>query len=486
MKAEYRREVDHNYLILEAENLDTSAYQVRILVGNMVPALLKCRIQSMDGKCLVYYDITSRQSVAELYEKKKYAAQDVRALFGGILHALEEMGEYLLNPARLLLSPEFIYTDVEQKAFCFCCLPGYERDIREQLCALTEYLLPRLDHEDGTAVMLGYGVYRRVVEETFRLESLKEELYRCEETGENPEMWLDTKAAAGDFGDNLWREENCDMESYGRRESSGVRPGERSEADRRMDQMPKAVWEREPGQENKKQETAGRRILICVSWAAALAGVLTAGFLGYLPWLSVEILLGILIAGMGFGMLGSILWKRFHPKKPQPVRRLSEELGWNTSPEHFERMPEPEAPAKSNRMAEFSTSEPRPEAGHGEAPAPAEPENYGETVVLSRASLSGPASFVSREPGELATIYLKDDITVIGKLSTAADAVIPLPTVSRLHAKVRKREDGYYLSDLNSRNGTSVNGRLLQGDEEYQLQDEDEVDFAQARYVFLK
>ena len=44
----------------------------------------------------------------------------------------------------------------------------------------------------------------------------------------------------------------------------------------------------------------------------------------------------------------------------------------------------------------------------------------------------------------------------------------------------------YYLSDMNSRNGTIVNGRLLLPEEEYRLQEEDEVDFAQARYIFLK
>ena len=64
--------------------------------------------------------------------------------------------------------------------------------------------------------------------------------------------------------------------------------------------------------------------------------------------------------------------------------------------------------------------------------------------------------------------------------------LIPLPTVSRIHAKIRKREGAYYLADLNSRNGTSVNGQLLKTGEDYLLEDEDEVDFAQARYIFLK
>ena len=34
--------------------------------------------------------------------------------------------------------------------------------------------------------------------------------------------------------------------------------------------------------------------------------------------------------------------------------------------------------------------------------------DYGETVVLSAGTVSGPASLVSKEPGELATIYLNE------------------------------------------------------------------------------
>lgn len=64
--------------------------------------------------------------------------------------------------------------------------------------------------------------------------------------------------------------------------------------------------------------------------------------------------------------------------------------------------------------------------------------DYGETVVLSAGAVSGPASLVSKEPGELATIYINEDLTVIGKLETACDAVISLPTVSRIHAKIKK------------------------------------------------
>lgn len=72
MYVEYKRDVSHNYLILtEEKQINTSSYQVRMLEGNVIPSVLRCRLQGLDGKVLLYYDITSRQSVASFYEQKK-------------------------------------------------------------------------------------------------------------------------------------------------------------------------------------------------------------------------------------------------------------------------------------------------------------------------------------------------------------------------------------------------------------------------------
>ena len=44
MKAEYKRDMNHNYLILYGEkDINTDSYQVRMLVGNIIPSLLKWR-----------------------------------------------------------------------------------------------------------------------------------------------------------------------------------------------------------------------------------------------------------------------------------------------------------------------------------------------------------------------------------------------------------------------------------------------------------
>ncbi|MGH3260970.1 MAG: FHA domain-containing protein, partial [Trebonia sp.] len=50
----------------------------------------------------------------------------------------------------------------------------------------------------------------------------------------------------------------------------------------------------------------------------------------------------------------------------------------------------------------------------------------------------------------------------IGRDATC-DLAIPDMTVSRLHARLERTDDGWLLSDLESRNGTRVNGWLVRG-----------------------
>lgn len=179
MRAEYKRDVSRNYLILHGENpVDTASYQVRMLTGNAVPSILKCRIQGLDGRFLFYYDITSRQSLVSFYEQKKLKASDLRIIFGGVVKIMEEMMEFLLNPDQLLLSPEYMYLDVEKQKLYFCCLPGEAKAVSEQFREMTEYFLPKLDHDDAAAVTMGYGIYRKALETGVQLDALKEFIYQ--------------------------------------------------------------------------------------------------------------------------------------------------------------------------------------------------------------------------------------------------------------------------------------------------------------------
>ena len=476
MRAEYKRDMNHNYLILHGEEVpDTDSYQVRMLVGNGMPSLLKCRLQGIDGNFLIYYDITSKQSVASMYETKKMGLEDLRLIFGGFVQAMEEMAEYLMNPGQLLVQPEYMYLDVEKKKLYFCCIPGKTGDVREDFRVLTEYILPKIDHEDGDAVILGYGVYRRALEDTFHLEYVKEEIYKGRDSREKSFSGNEDSFQKSRGGEKRIPESCKEKDQYKEngqfenqyKEPSGDSPWEMETVS--------SFENRDKEEEKKSPVSLRKKILFSILGAFVLIITAGAAVLGFLPGLQAGAVLSGCAVFMGAGMLVYRFRKKYKSarEKNKGKQEVQREPIWKTEQEE-ESGWQPEMPAEE-KTAVPQTFEEEPKA-----------KDFGETVVLSAGVVQGPATLVSREPGELATIYLQEDMTVIGKMETAVDAVIDLPTVSRIHAKIRRRDQEYYLSDLNSRNGTAVNGRLLKEGEDYQLQNEDEVDFAQARYVFLK
>ena len=69
----------------------------------------------------------------------------------------------------------------------------------------------------------------------------------------------------------------------------------------------------------------------------------------------------------------------------------------------------------------------------------------------------------ANEPdAEAREVRLKGDVMVIGR-SPRADITLDLDGVSRRHAELRRDDDGWWLKDLGSVNGTLVNGVRLTG-----------------------
>lgn len=171
MRAEYKRDLNHAYMILESpQEIDPAAFQIRMIVKNQPEGFLKCSIHMLDNRPLLYYDITSRQSLRSLYAFVPIPGNILRLLYEAALRAVEVLESYLLDTSGLILDPEMIYLDLGKEEVYFCYLPGYQEAVAEGFRKLTEYLLQRLDHTQQSAVVLGYGVYRQAMEETFDTE----------------------------------------------------------------------------------------------------------------------------------------------------------------------------------------------------------------------------------------------------------------------------------------------------------------------------
>lgn len=127
--------------------------------------------------------------------------------------------------------------------------------------------------------------------------------------------------------------------------------------------------------------------------------------------------------------------------------------------------------------------------------------------VIMEAAESPPTDFVPERPDTVmltgpgretaeGTVWLRaldgetEDILVayypfiIGKQKNLVDYVLDRETVSRLHLKIDKSGERYVVMDLNSTNGTFINGVILENNDSAYLMPGDEIRIAVFRYRF--
>lgn len=104
------------------------------------------------------------------------------------------------------------------------------------------------------------------------------------------------------------------------------------------------------------------------------------------------------------------------------------------------------------------------------------------TKVLSVRPQEAHPYLVSQKDGE--KIVLSKFPFYVGSLPGYMDYVIVQDTVSRFHAKFIQQGQAVYLVDLNSTNGTKINGRTLNVREQGTLKNGDNVTFADCDYVY--
>ena len=459
MQIDYKRDLNHTYVILQEEKEpDTASYQIRMLLTNAIPGLLDCKIGKMDDKTLFYYEVTSRQSLQSVFEQRSIGAEVLRKLFEQLLDLLEELGQYLLVPDGLVLQPELVFADANLENFSFCYLPGkqghtgcFQKQIRE----LMEYLLPKLDHQEQDAVVLGYGLYREISAEIFSVETIQALLYQ---TGK------EKKETTEQEGKERPREQNPPV------------------------QMEEMRWE------EREAEAAAENFFVEAeeekdegSWKNIVEAVICIGFLGgvlALRWTQAEtvwyLVLGGAAAVVGIVSLALELFSEYQNRKglkqkdgtwnPQSD---TEQQGWRRdSSVEKEKTWEKNEEQENRKMHSLMELE-----GHEE-------DLFGKTELLTSPEDEGRAYLIPIDPIDLPLIPIERGSTLIGKLSAAADVILPYRTVSRLHAKLVSTEEGDYLLDLNSRNGTTVNGVPLMGETKRKLEDGDDISFAGKKYRY--
>lgn len=109
-----------------------------------------------------------------------------------------------------------------------------------------------------------------------------------------------------------------------------------------------------------------------------------------------------------------------------------------------------------------------------------------QTVLLDRGRHHPEFSLHYLGKGEEEDFPLGNGSFLIGTQQDKADFVMHTDTVSHIHARITGQDGSYYLEDLNSTNGTCVNGKELVYHETVKLEPEDRILFADEEYILQR
>jgi hypothetical protein len=431
----YQNDIQHSYMVIRLqEPMQLLEYQIRMIQENPSPQLLSLHKKRMDKHEYLYYDITSKITLAQLLKRKKLNQQELLLLIRSLIKGLELSKLYLLQGGSFILSEDYIYVDPANLELSLAYLPisgeAHTLDsLKSLLLDMIVYKASFATAADGSGV---YELLETIKREDFSLKGLVNAINK--------------------------------LESNGPLESPQGQPAQKKEPERKRG--PRAPSASDSGKTNrteKLEKDPGAFLLVQLFFAAG------AVFLFRLLYYSTEgsalseaIGAVLLLAACDYFVVSRLkLWDKKAPK--QEEREKKKKMNKAT-------------PLPGRKQAAVET---------GAAASKAEPQGR---ALETQWIMEGPEESVFLEgcdEGKAQRIYIDRSSFVIGRLKSQVDYLSDNNAVGKLHAEIIKKGTEYFIRDLNSRNGTYVNGERISSNIEHPMKNDDQIGFADSQYRFV-
>lgn len=442
MNIVYKREMKHNYMMIEPEYNQYEGYELPMLALNQVEGLLKFHINQVNGRNTYYYEITSKQPLSRLLELQSIGFDELKKLIGGIARALENMEGYLLNEQQILLEPDYIYVEPDRFTIFLCLVPGQKQDFAEKMSGLLRYLLGKINHQDKDCVVVAYSLYQESLKQNYGMWNLIEIIEQNRPGG--------NKGKAPDV-----RREEPIIETLENSTCSYPVLNHQSLAPQSLSAKEESVPENISG--------TGRALFVFLAIGLGIELILWLG-LGRAGLEKLWYLGGA--AGIVGGLL-SLMRGRKTPEKSSDLPKARKETMLNREEEF-----------QDWKVMFEETEEKEKES------TTIDEEELFQTVLLTEETKDKNLTYLRATGPDCEDIAITYVPFLIGKQEGLADYVLNGENISRIHARIDKTGEEYQISDLNSTNGTYINGRMLNTNETITLKKGDEVSIANFAYIF--
>lgn len=482
MQTEYVRSLNCNYeRVLLEEKPQEKKYQYCILGRGGIKGLLSCSLRYINGQAYLYYDISSKQNIAQLYGNRCINREWVKEFLWSFRQIRQELERFLLDVGNVLWYPQQIFQELESNVFSFLYIPYYEGE--SSFGHLLEFLAEHIDYGDEILADCVYHMYEQL--ERSGDAYLDAQIFEDAKCLELP-MKLQEKEPSAETEDQeenlpgeLAPENGCEKRESGREKKDNrrtrARGGKNNKGDERERQ--EALRERTEN-EGESRNTCRQREETGGEKRENREEI----------WENKEEKRG-----------NSREREENGRNKKRSIMngeesRVTEDTGGEKREERKKIFSFWDGRRKRNKEDREDYLESMREAMGGyEGFAVAEETKYEEDKEEEE---FGQTIFMEEKPeqekhirrlytseGKVLTIIDRALVT-IGKKNGEVDVVLDDSSVSRLHARIIRENGHYYVEDLNATNGTFKNGLRLQPYEKRELEEGDEIKFGRKMLVF--
>lgn len=510
MAPEFKNLMGKNLMIYtfpEEEKL--IVYQAEMLANNHIKGLLKTYFIKINGQSILQYDVTSLVSLKKLLERKKLIRREFIFIINQIVELLGKLEEYLLDCGGILFDSIYVFADPQDLKLSFAYIPV--KEMPNDLGLLKTFLLNLIINDIRFADEPSDNYVRKIIEtlkaKDFSITLLKEyltEISGCKKLGETRKdenivsikNRLDTKIPQA-----LKQGNEAEVQAKAKAKAKHIMPQKFTHKQNKLVGTTKLCY-----------PLKTYIIVFSVIGAFVLLGI-TLIITGVLSPINPDFLLSlfgfILIGGAIVYLICSKLFT-FNNKVERVIKkkRVKSNAGAYVNkafplPEmnniHVYKKPTPvikdiSAPQEPISAATSTSISHAPRISsimHDNYPTKTslelnkEIEVQDKTVLLNAESLKLPQ--IKRIVGNnTETIIIEKFPFMIGRLENHVDYFIKNPAVGKLHAEMTKTTEGYFISDLNSKNGTFINGERIEPGKENRIQNEDYITLGNEKFVFFK
>lgn len=459
-KVEYSRGINSSQLILTTEEVDEKD-SIEMFNNNEIPYFLNMKLQKKDQEMQFYYNITSKQSLEQILECKMLDYALAKKILISFDEACSQAENYMLSENNVVLLPELMFMEMDTEQVLYCYLPGYQVEILRQFKGLMEYLLQHLDHKDKKVIGLVYGVYQQVAEEKGSLHEVLRQAERHQAEIFDLNKWSETnrkfaldynvlpafkvseenedpkQVSAQELEENKYPQQ-IDLVASKECQKEDIHRNQFRIPQRNNDEQKKnkeREWRLYKEEQEKDREKKRRVSNVCFR-----KGKTTENSK---------------LKQQNNRTDKEILKQRVCRKFKNFFRKkIYTDYYQTVEQEFFEEEMEPE------------------------------PTIHNPTVCLMPKG-DTQNLFVYQGTDRSRDFYCTIGKKILGSSSQYSDIYLPLPMVSRVHARIEVSGDGTYLEDMNSTNGTQVNGEDLNYRERRKLQKGDIISIAGESYTYV-